>query len=227
VAAGLAGLSVRSLILSNGVLLAGCIDSTDANFVYFTSASDAAAGAAAWQMFGIASTGTDRITGMLLLGSNLLVSTSGNLLLYGSAASAWTSANTSADPAQQIADPFGVVTSLYSDGTTLYAATGSQGVFSSPLLGNGFSWTALDGMASAALPSMEIHALRASGTTLYASTRGGVASLALPAAASAPASAPSTGGSGGSGGGSGGGAFTSALGGLLLAYVLLPRRSRP
>ena len=224
VAAGLSGMSVRSLVLANGLVLAGCIDATDANFVYFTSEADAAAGTAAWQMFGIASTGTDRITSMLLLGSNLLVSTNGSLVLYGSAGSAWTSANTSADPTQQISDPFGAVNSLYSDGTTIYAATGSQGVFASPLLGNVFSWSALDGTAPNALPEMEVHSLRASGTTLYASTRGGVASLVLPAAASAPSSSPSSGGGGGS---SGGGAFTTWLGGLLLlAYVLLPRRSK-
>ena len=226
VAAGLQGTSVRSVLVANGLVLAACIDATDANFVYFTSEANAAAGTAAWQMFGIASTGTDRITSMLLLGGNLLVSTNGSLVLYGSAGSGWTSANTSADASQQIADPFGAVTSLYTDGATLYAATGSQGVFASPLLGNVFSWTPLDGVPPAALPAMEIHALRASGTTLYASTRGGVASLLLPAAASAPASSPSSGGSGGS---SGGGAFATWLGVLLLlAYRLLPpRRPRP
>ena len=224
VAGGLAGTSVRSLLLANGLLLAASIDASDVNTVWFTSESTAAAGAAAWQMFGIAPTGIDRITAMLLLGTNLLVSTNGGLVLYGSAGSTWSSANTSSDPAQQIADPFGAVNALYTDGATIYAATGSQGVFASPLQGNVFTWSPLDGVAPAALPSMEVHALRAASGVLYASTRGGVAAYALPSAASAPASAPS---SGGTGGGTGGGAFSTALGALLLlAGVLLPRRSR-
>ena len=176
-AAGLAGWSVRSLLVAGGNVYAGAIDALDDNYVYAAAETAASSGSAVWAPFGGGSTGSQRITSLLLVGANLLASTNGNLVLYASAGSAWSSANTSTDPAQQIADPFGAVTSLYSDGTLIYAATGSSGVFVSPL-GPPFVWSAANGSGSTALPSLEVHTLKASGGLVYAATRGGVATLA-------------------------------------------------
>jgi len=221
VAAGLAGSSVRSLLLAAGSVLAGVTDAADANIVYFTSEAGADAGNGLWQAFGVGSAGTDRITGLLMVGTTLLASTNGSLVLYASVGSGWASANTSASASQQISDAFGAVFALYSDGQSVYAATGSQGVFVSPL-GGTFAWTPFNGSGASALPALEVHALRASGGTLYASTRAGVASAALPAAAggaSTPSSAPA-------GGGSGGGAVDPVLALLLLGVLLALRGAR-
>lgn len=218
VAAGLAGDSVRSLLVTSSVVIAGTIDATDNNYVFFTSEAAGAQGTGLWQAFGVGSAGTSRITGLLLVDTNLLAATNGSLVLVASAGSTWNSANTSADPGQQIADPFGSVTSLYSDGTTIFATTGSQGIFASPL-GTSFSWTPYAGSGGSTLPSLEVHRLRPGDGVLYASTRAGVAVTADPVLSSAPpASSPSSPSSSPSvGSGSGGGA---AAPGWLLALLL-------
>jgi hypothetical protein len=211
VAAGLADATVRSLLLDAGVLFAGTVDpADDNNYVYFTTAAGAAQGTGQWQAFAQGSAGTGRITSMLFVGTTLVAGTNGNLVLYASLGSGWASANTSADPAQQVADTFGNVTSLYSDGTTIYAATASRGVFASPA-GTAFSWRAFDGSGATALPSLEVHSLRAGNGAVYAATRGGVASfvdaaLAPPPPAPTPSSAPSS----------------SAGGGAVDAWLVLP-----
>ena len=176
VAAGLAGMSVRTLLVASSSVYAGIVDPNDSNDVYVAPEAGAAAGTAVWTRFATTSAGTDRITSLLLVGSNLLASTNGSLVLYASSGSAWASANTSPDAAQQVSDVFGRVNSLYTDGVSIYAATGSNGVYVSPS-GSTFSWTAANGSGSTALPSLEVHALRADGTTLYAATRGGIAAL--------------------------------------------------
>jgi len=222
VAAGLAGSSVRSLLVTPSVVLAGTVDANDDNHVFFTSEAAAAQGTGLWQAFGVGSAGTRRITSLLMVDANLLAATNGNLVLVASAGSAWTSANTSADPAQQISDPFGAVTSLFSDGTTIFASTGSQGVFVSPV-GTSFVWTPYDGSAPTALPSMEVRRLRPGDGVLYASTRAGVAVTADPVLSTTPpASTPSSPGGSGSGGGASSPWWLIAL---LLAGGLL-RRAR-
>ncbi|MGZ5184285.1 MAG: hypothetical protein ACXWCO_04185 [Caldimonas sp.] len=156
---------------------------------------------------------------MIPVGNGLLAATNGSLILYATPGSAWASANTSSDPAQQISDPFGAVKGLYSDGVSIYAATGSNGVFVSPL-STAFSWTPFSGSASTALPTLEVHTLRVDGNTLYAATRAGVASF----------SGLSASGGGGGGGGpptpppassdSGGGALDPVFALVLLGGVL-------
>jgi len=200
VAAGLNGASVRSLLVAGGTIYAGTIDANANNTVYSATEAGAAAGTAVWSQFGLAPTGTDRITSLLRVGDNLLAATHGSLVLYASAGSGWASANT--DPVQQISDAFGDVNSLYSDGVSIYAATGSNGVFVSPV-GSTFSWTPMSGSGVDALPSLEVHTLRASGNTLYASTRAGIAAFAglngggAPIAPATPGLVPMPSGSGG------------------------------
>jgi hypothetical protein len=197
VAAGLNGSKVRSLLLSGGTVYAGTIDANAENFVFSASEASATAGTAVWSAFASSSAGTDRITALLPVTGGLLAATNGSLLLYATAGSGWASGNTSADLGQQISDAFGVVNGLYSDGVSIYASTGSNGVFVSPLATT-FSWTPFSGSGGTSLPSMEVHTLRASGTTLYAATRGGIASF----------SGIADSGGGGAGGGSGGGGGT-------------------
>jgi hypothetical protein len=222
VAAGLTGSSVRSLLVASGSVLAGTIDATDNNYVFFTSESGAALGTGLWQAFGVGSAGTSRITSMLLVGGNLLAATSGNLVLYASTGSGWASANTSSVVSQQIADDFGVVNSLASDGVSVYAATSTQGVFASPL-GAAFFWTPFNGSGASALSSMEVRSLRAAGDgNVYAATRAGVASF-VAASATGPTPPPSSPTPSGS---SGGGAVDGWLAGLLLVALLLLRPGR-
>ncbi|MGZ5713239.1 MAG: hypothetical protein ACXWIG_03685 [Caldimonas sp.] len=220
VAAGLTGSSVRALLVSGGTVYAATIDATDSNFVFSAPETSAAAGTALWGAYASGSAGTDRITAMIPVGNGLLAATNGSLILYATPGSAWASANTSSDPAQQISDPFGAVKGLYSDGVSIYAATGSNGVFVSPL-STAFSWTPFSGSASTALPTLEVHTLRADGNTLYAATRAGVASFSGLSA---------SGGGGGGGGGpptpppassdSGGGALDPVFALVLLGGVL-------
>ena len=190
VAAGLVGSSVRALLVASGTLIASTLDDTDNNYVWFTSEAGATQGTGLWQAFGIGSAGTARITSLLLVGTNLLAATSGNLVLYASTGSGWASANSSTDSSLQISDTFGSVNSLYTDGTTIFAATSNNGVFSSPV-GSSFFWTPFDGSGPTALPSMEVRRLRAGDGVVYASTRAGVASFTDAAIApSPPASSP-------------------------------------
>jgi hypothetical protein len=200
VAAGLTGSSVRTLLVANGTVFAGTIDpADDRNYIFSAPEAGAASGRPVWSAFGVGDAGTRRVTSLALLDTRLVAATSGGLVLYASAGSAWASANTSTDPAQQISDAFGVVNSLYSDGSSVYAATGNNGVFVSPV--GSFSWTPFSGTGDTALPSLEVHTLRAGGSTLYAATRGGVASLVGSITPpSPPASSPSGPGSGGGGG---------------------------
>ena len=125
-----------------------------------------------WSAFGTSPVGS-RVTSLLLIDSTLLAATNGGLLRYATAGAPWASANVSADPAAQVSDAFNVVNSLYTDGVTIFAATGNNGVFVAPY-GTSFLWTPFSGSGDTALPSLEVRSLRGSGTTLYASTRAGV-----------------------------------------------------
>ena len=221
IAAGLAGQSVRSLLVAGTTIYAGTIDAADENFVLSTSETAAATGTAIWNAFGLGSAGTDRISSLLLVGDKLLAATQGNLVLYASSTSGWAPANTSTDPTQQISDVFGIVNHVYSDGISVYASTGSNGVFVSAA-GVTFSWSGLNGAGATALPSTEVHTLRADNGTLYAATRAGVASMAVSAGGEMPpASGPLE-----STPDAGGGAFGAFFAMLLLGAVLTLRRYR-
>ncbi|HUP05891.1 MAG TPA: hypothetical protein VMU47_01990 [Caldimonas sp.] len=222
IAAGLASYSVRALRLANGTLYAAGIDANDQNWVFSTDEASAAHGTATWAPFGVTSTGIDRVTSLLPVAGNLLAATSGGGLLYASAGSAWASANTSTDPAAQIADPFGVVTALYTDGSFVFAATGSNGIFASPA-GTTFTWSPVNGTGPGALPALEVHALRASANALYAATRAGVTAMtgavSAPPAASAPSPSPAPSAAASSSGG--GGSDPALLLGLVVMIVAL------
>ena len=159
---------------------------------------------------------------LLLIDGTLLAGTNGGLLRYATAGSPWVSANVSSDPAAQVSDAFNVVNSLYTDGVTLFVGTGNNGMFVAPY-GTAFLWTPFSGSGDTALPSLEVRSLRADGTTLYASTRAGVATLAGLAGTPTPPPAPTPDPGGSS---SGGGAFSSLFAVLLMLAVLLLRRRR-
>jgi hypothetical protein len=195
IAAGLQTYSVRAVRVANGTIYAAGIDASDQNWVFNADEASAGHGTATWTPFGVTSSGTDRITSLLPVAGNLLAATSGGGLLYASVGSAWASANTSADPASQIADPFGMVNALYTDGISVYAATGSNGIYVSPA-GTAFTWSPFNGTSPNDLPALEVHALHANANALYAATRAGVATLAgvvnppAPPPSPPPASSP-------------------------------------
>ncbi len=223
VAAGLSGKAVTALLVTGGNVYAGVIDALGNSLVYTASEASVAAGTANWQAFGTGDLGLRRITGLLLVGNQLLASTAGNLVLVATSGSAWTSANTGST--QLIADHFGVVNGLYSDGTSIYAATANNGMFVSPIA-SPFAWTAFSGSGATMLPSVELHTLRASGTTLYASTRAGIASYAGLATPVVPPPSNPPPASGGGGGGGGGGVVGWQFAALLVAAIVALRRCR-
>ena len=228
IAAGLTAYSVRALLVSGASLYSAGIDASDQNLVFVTDEAGATHGTGVWTSFGTTPTGTDRITSLLAIGTTVLASTAGGGVLYASAGSGWASANTSNDPAQQITDPFGIVNALFSDGTSVYAATGNNGIFVSPL-GTTFSWTPFNGTAPGALASLEVHSLHADAGVIYAGTRAGVAVFGTPSAAPAPAPPPSSPApppsSPASSSEGGGGSTDSAFLALLLAGVALAWRA--
>ena len=199
--AGLSASGVKALLVAGGKVYAAILDDTGAYPVLVASESSVVSGVPVWNPFGATPVGTDRVTGMLLVGDVVVASTNGGLVMYASAGSSWASANTSSDPAQQISDPFGVVNGLYTDGTSIYAATGSNGVFASPV-GTTFSWYAINGAGDTALPSLEIHGLKGNGSTLYAATRAGMAAFdGLATSPTTPPPPPTSAASGSGGGG--------------------------
>jgi hypothetical protein len=207
---------------AGGNVYVGALDPNSGDHAVSTaSEASAAAGTAVWSAFGTSPVGS-RITSLLLIDSTLLAATNGGLLRYATAGSPWVSANVSADPAAQISDAFNVVNSLYTDGVTLFAATGNNGVFVAPY-GTSFLWTPFSGGGDTALPSLEVRSLRGSGTTLYASTRAGVATLAGLSGTPTPPPGPTPDPGGSS---SGGGAFAPVFAALLLLAVALLRRRR-
>jgi hypothetical protein len=219
VAAGLTGVSVRALHVAGGSVYAATINPDDSNFIYSAPEASASSGTATWTPFGVGSAGTDRVTSLLLVGTNLLAATNGSLVLYASQGSAWASANISTDPSQQITDAFGAVNSLYTDGVSIYASTGSNGVFVSPF-GSAFAWSPFSGSGGSALPSVEVHTLRASGSTLYAATRGGIAAYSgIGGGGSNVVATPTP-------DGSGGGAVDTAMALFLMLLIVATAASR-
>jgi hypothetical protein len=95
-------------------------------------------------------------------------------------------------------------------------------VFVAPY-GTSFLWTPFSGSGDTSLPSLEVRSLRASGTTLYASTRAGVAALVGVTGTPTPPPAPTPDPGGSS---SGRGAFSTVFAMLLMLAVGLLRRRR-
>lgn len=223
VAAGLTSLSVKALLVAGGNVYVAALDPNSGDHAVSTaSESSVAAGTAVWAAFGTSPVGS-RVTAMLLIDNTLLVATNGGLLRYATAGAPWVSANVSADPTAQVSDAFNVANSLFTDGVTIFAATGNNGVFIAPY-GTSFLWTPFSGNGDTALPSLEVRSLRGSGTTLYASTRAGVATLPGLAGTPTPPPGPTPDPGGSS---SGGGAFSPVFAALLLLAVGLLRRRRP
>ncbi len=194
--AGLAGLRVSALQVADGKVYAGVFD-FNTGLASVLVATDGSGAAPNWVEFATGAVGPNRIFSLAVVGNSLLAATRGGLVRVAAPGGAWTSANTSSSPTDWVSDPNGVVTSLFSDGTTVYAATGSNGIFASPA-GATFTWAPFNGTAGQALPALEVHQLRASGAALYASTAGGIAVFNGGGAAPAPAAPAADGGGGGS-----------------------------
>lgn len=173
VAAGLDGLRVSALHVAEGKVYAGTFDSST-GVASVSVATDISTGMPAWSDFASSPVGPLSITSLALAGGTLLAATRGALVSVAAPGGAWTSANNSASSSGWLSDPNGEVTSLLSDGTTMFAATRSNGVFASPL-GATFTWTAVNGSGNTALPSLEVRRLRADGALLYAATPAGLA----------------------------------------------------
>jgi len=225
VSSGLDALRVSALHVADGKVYAGTYD-FNTSLASVSVATDPAGGVPVWNDFATGPVGSNRITGLALAGTSLLAATRGGLVKVAAPGGAWNSANTGASSASWVSDPNGVATSLFSDGTMVYAATGSNGVFASPIGASlTFTWTALSGAGDFGLPSLGVRRLRADGNTLFASTSAGVATLDGIAGVAppppGPAPAPDSGGGGGA-------ADAGSLVGLaLLACVLaVTRRAR-
>jgi hypothetical protein len=180
--AGLAGLRVSALHSSGGNLYAGVFD-LNAGLASVSVASSATSNPT-WADFATGVVGTHRILSLLWTGSTLLAASRGELVSVALPGGAWASANNG------LSDPSGVVNSLSSDGSVLYAATGSNGVFTSPL--GASAWSPYSGSGSDALPSLEVHTLRFDGSALYAATAGGVAAVGALTGGPSPTPPPAT-----------------------------------
>ncbi len=221
--AGLDTLRVSALLVAGGKLYAGTQDIINAGTASVSVATSVSAGSPIWSRFANGDVGTHRINSLALAGSTLLVGTQAELVSMAIAGGPWSDASIGIrDPANP-ADLTRIVTALYSDGTTVFAATGSHGLFSAPVssVGSGFLWAPFNGSGDQALPSLELRQLRGEGTLLYAATAAGLASfdgvvpVVMPPPA--PGTPPPVADSGG-----GGGAFDfwSLLGLALLVCLL-------
>ena len=168
--AGLTALRVTALHAAGGKLYAGTYD-VGATTPSVSVASSVASGVPTWSDYGTGAVGVQgrRIYSFALVGTALLAATRGELVFIAEPGASWTAASIG------LSDPNGVVTSLISDGTTVYAATGSNGIFSASVAGSSLSWTPFAGTGDHVLPGLEVHQLRSSGTLLYAATSGGLA----------------------------------------------------
>jgi len=225
---GLATTTVTALLVSGGNVYAGGYDNgSQLGYAYVAAESSAVSAAATWSAFGNGSTGLHTITSLAWSAGGLLAGTDGGLATYATPSSIWISANSSPNAAQQISDPaLNRVTSLYSDGVSIYAATSSNGIFVSPV-GSTFSWTPYNGAGATALPALNVLSIRGSGALLYAGTGAGLAiSNSLTGGSSGPVPptpAPPS-------GSSGGGAFDPLSDVLLIGAIAglawLRRRTR-
>ena len=218
--AGLDALRVSALLVTGGKVYAGTQD-INAGTVSVSVAPSLSSGNPAWTNYASGSVGTHRVNSLALAGTTLLAGMRGELVSAATPGGSWSDASLGIrDPA----DSSRVVTALYSDGTTVFAATVSNGIFSAPVasVGSGFMWMPFNGGGDQALPALEIHQLRADGTLLYAATAGGLATFDGVVPVVMPPPAPGTMPPAVDQGGGGGGAldFWSLLGLALLVCLL-------
>ena len=218
--AGLDMLRVSALLATGGKVYAGTQD-INTGTVSVSVAPSVAAGSPSWTDFASGSVGAHRVNSLALAGTTLLAGMRGELVSAATPGGSWSDASLGIrDPA----DPSRVVTSLYSDGTTVFAATGTNGIFSAPVasVGSGFMWMPFNGGGDQALPALGVNQLRADGTLLYAATAGGLASFDGVVPVVMPPPAPGAPPPAADQGGGGGGAFDfwSLLGLALLVCLL-------
>ena len=218
--AGLDALRVSALLATGGKVYAGTQD-INTGTVSVSVAPSVAAGSPSWTDFASGSVGAHRVNSLALAGTTLLAGMRGELVSAATPGGSWSDASLGIrDPA----DPSRVVTSLYSDGTTVFAATGTNGIFSAPVasVGSGFMWMPFNGGGDQALPALGVNQLRADGTLLYAATAGGLASFDGVVPVVMPPPAPGAPPPAADQGGGGGGAFDfwSLLGLALLVCLL-------
>ena len=218
--AGLDMLRVSALLATGGKVYAG---TQDINTGYGLSLGGAIrySGIPSWTDFASGSVGTHRVNSLALAGTTLLAGMRGELVSAATPGGSWSDSSLGIrDPT----DPSRVVTSLYSDGTTVFAATGTNGIFSAPVasVGSGFMWMPFNGGGDQALPALGVNQLRADGTLLYAATAGGLATFDGVVPVVMPPPAPGTMPPAVDQGGGGGGAldFWSLLGLALLVCLL-------
>jgi hypothetical protein len=221
-AAGLAGLRVSALHAAGGNLYAGVFDFNTG--LASVSVASAATVNPTWSDFATGAVGTHRIFGLLWTGSALLAASRGELVSIASPGGSWTPASGG------LSDPNGVATALLSDGSTIYVATGSNGVFASAA--GVIAWTPFSGSGTEVLPSLEVHALRLEGSAIYAATAAGIAAINAPSGGGTPpppppAPPPTTGGSSGGGGGGAIDAWSLLTLVLMVAALAATRRGAP
>ena len=219
--AGLDALRVSALLAAGGKVYAGTQD-INAGTVSVSVAPSVASGSPAWTDFASGSVGTHRVNSLALAGTTLLAGMRGELVSAATLGGTWGNAsNGLRDPT----DPNRVVTALYSDGTTVFAATSSNGIYSTAVgagVGAGSMWAPFNGGGAQALPALGVNQLRSDGTLLYAATAGGLASFDGVVPVVMPPPAPGAMPPAADQGGGGGGAFDfwSLLGLALLVCLL-------
>jgi hypothetical protein len=223
--AGLDALRISALLVSGGKVYAGTQD-LNTGSASVSAAPSVAAGSPAWTDFASGSVGTHRINSLALAGTTLLAGTRGELVSAAAPGGAWGDASNGLRDPLNPSDPNRVVTALYSDGTTVFAATNSSGIYSTPVgngVGAGSMWAPFNGGGDQALPAFGVNQLRSDGSLLYAATAGGLARFDGVVPVVMPPPAPdTTPPDAGQGGGGGGGAFDlwSLLGLALLVCLL-------
>ncbi len=221
--AGLDTLRVSALLVTGGKVYAGTQD-INAGTVSVSVAPSVTSGSPTWTDFANSPVGTHRVNSLALAGTTLLAGTRGELVSAATPGGSWSDASLGIrDPANPT-DLTRVVTALYSDGTTVFAATGVNGIYSAPVasVGSGFMWAPFNGGADQALPALGVNQLRSDGTLLYAATAGGLASFDGVVPVVMPPPAPGATPPVVDQGGGGGGAldFWSLLGLALLVCLL-------
>jgi hypothetical protein len=219
--AGLDTLRVSALLATGGKVYAGTQD-INVGTASVSTAPSVTSGSPAWTDFATGPVGMHRINSLALAGTTLLAGTRGELVSAATSGGTWGDAsNGLRDPT----DPNRVVTALYSDGTTVFAATGSNGIYSTAVgvgVDAGSLWAPFNGGGDQALPALGVNQLRSEGTLLYAATAGGMATFDGVVPVVMPPPAPGTPPPAADQGGGGGGAFDfwSLLGLALLVCLL-------
>ncbi len=183
VAAGLATVRVTALHVKGGKIYAGTND-TNSSISAVSEADSVATGLPVWHDF-ITGPNIDvktpvdtlgrSISSFAVAGKWLLAAVRGKGVFIAEHDGAWT------DASAGLPTPNSFVLSLISDGSNVYAATRSDGVFAASLNGADAvwapTWASFNGPADHALPSLEVHQFRSDGTVLYAATAAGLATF--------------------------------------------------